>query len=219
MPGTTPVNTPPSAVELDPDAVMVPVTPRGEPLEDVPEERLDEVATELAQAGIGADSASIDEDISEEALEDILVAEGPGVADPVRMYLREIGRVHLLDARKEVDLAIRIQRGDGELERKQRGEEVDQALIDDGMEARQRADRGQSSAGRFRCQEIYRPGDDAPRSRPRRKYRADSCGGEVRSHQGVPLLTYATWWIGRPLLARLPTRHGPFGFPSTWWRR
>ncbi len=136
MPGTTPVNTPPSAVELDPDAVMVPVTPRGEPLEDVPEERLDEVATELAQAGIGADSASIDEDISEEALEDILVAEGPGVADPVRMYLREIGRVHLLDARKEVDLAIRIQRGDGELERKQHGEEVDQALIDDGMEAR-----------------------------------------------------------------------------------
>jgi RNA polymerase primary sigma factor len=99
------------------------------------DDRLDEVATTLAKAGI-ADADAVDEDVSEEALEDILQAEGPGVADPVRMYLREIGRVPLLDAVKEIRLAERIRRGDAEREREQRGGPYNPLLIEDGMEAR-----------------------------------------------------------------------------------
>lgn len=96
---------------------------------------LDQVATQLARAGI-ADADTDPQEVSEEALEDILRAEGPGVADPVRMYLREIGRVPLLDGPQEVRLADRIRGGDLEREKEQRGERFDRALQDDGMEAR-----------------------------------------------------------------------------------
>ncbi len=113
--------------QLSPDALLVPV--------EASDDRLDEVATQLAAAGL-ADITPTEEDLSEEALEDILRAEGPGVADPVRMYLREIGRVSLLDASQEVSLAGRIRAGDLELERRSRGENWSQDLIDDGMEAR-----------------------------------------------------------------------------------
>lgn len=98
------------------------------------EDRLDEVATRLAKAGI-ADAPVNDEDVSEEALEGILQAEPPGVADPVRMYLREIGRVPLLDAAKEIHLAQRIGARDAERERQRRDEPFSQAVIDDGNRA------------------------------------------------------------------------------------
>jgi len=39
------------------------------------------------------------------------VASGPLTADPVRMYLKEIGKVPLLTARQEVDLAMKIEAG------------------------------------------------------------------------------------------------------------
>ncbi|HZT97165.1 MAG TPA: RNA polymerase sigma factor RpoD [Chloroflexota bacterium] len=116
---------PPAA--LDPDSVIV---------IDAADDELDAVATKFAAAGIGAEETSLDDDVSEEALEDILNAEGPGVADPVRMYLREIGRVRLLSAQQEVQLADRIRLGDAQVERKHRGEPYDQSMIDDGMTAR-----------------------------------------------------------------------------------
>jgi len=44
---------------------------------------------------------------------DVLAAlEAPTVSDPVRMYLREIGRIPLLKAAEEVDLAQRIEKDD-----------------------------------------------------------------------------------------------------------
>jgi len=41
-----------------------------------------------------------------------VLLDGISVEDPVRLYLREIGRVHLLSASEEVELALRIEQGD-----------------------------------------------------------------------------------------------------------
>ena len=54
--------------------------------------------------------------------------------DPVRMYLREIGRVPLLSAEEEVRLAQRMERGKDELLRKP----ANQRVIDEGEEAQRR---------------------------------------------------------------------------------
>ena len=48
----------------------------------------------------------------EEDLEVALYAEGINIDDPVKVYLKEIGRVPLLSADEEVDLAVRMSQGD-----------------------------------------------------------------------------------------------------------
>src|SRR5207253_753074 len=49
---------------------------------------------------------------TDEQVEMVLDMEGVGTDDPVRMYLREIGRVPLLVADQEVALAKRMERGE-----------------------------------------------------------------------------------------------------------
>ena len=51
-------------------------------------------------------------------LDDISVPEGVGVEDPVRMYLKEIGKVQLLSAESEIELAKRMEEGDQEAKKK-----------------------------------------------------------------------------------------------------
>ena len=50
-------------------------------------------------------------------LNDLSVPPGVKINDPVRMYLKEIGRVNLLSAEEEVKLALRIEEGDEEAKR------------------------------------------------------------------------------------------------------
>jgi RNA polymerase primary sigma factor len=49
---------------------------------------------------------------------DLSVPEGISIDDPVRMYLKEIGKVPLLNAEEEIDLAQRMEKGDGEAKRR-----------------------------------------------------------------------------------------------------
>lgn len=51
-------------------------------------------------------------------LNDLSVPLGIKINDPVRMYLKEIGRVDLLSAAEEIDLATRIEQGDEEAKRR-----------------------------------------------------------------------------------------------------
>jgi len=96
--------------------------------EDLDSTAIDEMYQLLADEGIKVlDGAELEipdaKDEEEDAGDDggalkpraAAALEGVPVDDSVRMYLREIGRVPLLSAKDEMELARRIQKGDGEV--------------------------------------------------------------------------------------------------------
>ncbi|MBE6672033.1 MAG: RNA polymerase sigma factor RpoD [Ruminococcaceae bacterium] len=83
-------------------------------------EELERNGVEITDDYIGVDDpkfvAEIENEIeryeSPEEMEKMLAQEGLAIDDPVRMYLKEIGKVPLLTAEKEMELAIRMSEGD-----------------------------------------------------------------------------------------------------------
>ncbi|HEY8464328.1 MAG TPA: RNA polymerase sigma factor RpoD [Bacillota bacterium] len=96
---------------------------------DLTAEQIDEVYDALANNGIEV-LPDTSEEVSEEEVEifhpdmdeeveiDLTIPEGIALDDPVRMYLKEIGRVPLLSANEEIELAERVEAGDENAKRR-----------------------------------------------------------------------------------------------------
>ena len=130
--------------------------------------------------------------------ESLLSVDGINIDDPVKVYLKEIGRVPLLTPEEEVELAERMAKGDPAA-RKRLSEanlrlvvSIAKRYVGRGMQFLDLIQEG--NLGLIKAVEKF-------------------------DHtKGFKFSTYATWWIRRPSPAPSPTRPEPSASRCTWWR-
>ena len=85
---------------------------------ELDQEQIEKIYEHLEEMNIDVvEEVDVPEDINEEIAEiesTLGAVEGVNIDDPVRMYLKEIGKVPLLSANEEVDIARRMAEGDPE---------------------------------------------------------------------------------------------------------
>jgi len=89
-------------IELEPDQIEKIY----ETVENMGIDVVGDIETEIEEIRVG------EEEI------DLSLPEGISIDDPVRLYLKEIGKVPLLSADEEIELAKRMEKGDGEAKRR-----------------------------------------------------------------------------------------------------
>ena len=140
-----------------------------------------------------------EEVITEQELASDYIPDTVNIDDPVKMYLKEIGRVPLLSATEEIEIAKRMGEGD---------------------EARQAAaGRGQPAPGGLHCQAVCGPRHAVFGPDPGGQPGADQGGGKIRLHQGV--ISFPPMPPGgsaRPSPAPLRTRPAPSASRCIWWK-
>ncbi len=121
--------------------------------------------------------------ISEEELKDEYLLAGVDVDDPVRLYLKEIGKVPLLKQPEEVELAIRIERGE---------EEAKKALIQANLRLVVSIAKKYVGRGLLFLDLIQEGNLGLIRAAEKFDY-----------HRGYKFSTYATWWIRQAITRAL----------------
>ncbi|MFH1452727.1 MAG: RNA polymerase sigma factor RpoD [Armatimonadota bacterium] len=152
--------------------------------EDITPEQVDEILEKFINEGIEIidEGSEITPEEVEEA-EEVLVSEGVPYDDPVRMYLKEIGRVDLLISEQEVDLAQKIERGD---------EEAKKQLIEANLRLVVSIAKKYVSRGMLFLDLIQEGNLGLIRAVEKFNYR-----------KGYKFSTYATWWIRQAITRAL----------------
>src|ERR1700710_256943 len=197
---------------------------------ELPPEQMDSVLQVLIEEGIEILDGSAEDDAEElkrrKEEEEALALKTP-TSDPVRMYLKEIGKVPLLTAEEEVDLAKRIEAGlfaseklagttkklDPKLRREldlieRDGQIAKRKLVEANLRlvvsiAKRYVGRGMLFL------DLLQEGNLAL-TRALEKF---------DSTQGSKSSTYPTWWTRQAITPAIPARPRPIPFRCTWSRR